>query len=348
MYEFALSRATEEVVLSYPRFDEKGEDTLRSFFLDQMGPPVEGSVRPRSRRVVGGVMPAPIQDETLLRSLADRHRRLSPSSIESFAQCPFKFFASKTLRLHERPPAPRDRLDISTQGTIMHRALAEWIRSPLWGTAVFDQAFGEECSNRRIPLDYRTEAVRLEMLRNFAAFIAGPQSRLPGWTSRMELDFEFALDPGLAIRGRIDRLEENPRGEALVIDYKYSAKNKIRERMGKSEEGQEVQTGLYLLAAERKFGLKPAGMLFCGLRKGITWDGWHLPVAGFEQTGNTCSPEALRDLMNTAAQTATEAHQHILSGRIAAQPADTDQCKWCDFRDACRVETVAAARGAGS
>ncbi|HXP85960.1 MAG TPA: PD-(D/E)XK nuclease family protein [Bryobacteraceae bacterium] len=348
LFEFAISRATEEVILSYPRFDEKGEDTLRSFFLDRDGDAVEGGVRPRPLRAVAAAAPAPIQDEALRQSLAERHGRLSPSSIETFAQCPFKFFAQKTLRLHERPAAPRDRLDIRLQGSIMHRALAEWVRSPLLGAAIFDQVFAEECAHRRIPPDYRTEAVRLEMLRNFAAFIAGPQARLPGWESRTEQEFEFAFYPGLSIRGRIDRLEQNARGEALVIDYKYSAKDKLRERVGRSEEGQEVQTGIYLLAAERQFALRPVGMLFCGLKKGIAWEGWHLPVEGFEDAGNTCNPEALRSLITTAEQTAIDAHGHILSGRIAAQPADTDHCRYCDFRDACRVETLAAARGAGS
>jgi ATP-dependent helicase/DNAse subunit B len=185
------------------------------------------------------------------------------------------------------------------------------------------------------------------MLRNFTAFIAEPQARLAGWESRTELEFEFAFYPSLSIRGRIDRLEQNARGEALVIDYKYSARDKLRDRIGKSEEGQEVQTGMYLLAAERQFALRPVGMLFCGLKKGIAWEGWHLPVDGLEDAGISCTADALRELMNTAERTAIEAHGHILNGRIAAQPADTDHCRYCDYRDACRVETIAAARRAG-
>ena len=34
LFELATSRATEETILSYPRFDEQGEDTLPSFFLE--------------------------------------------------------------------------------------------------------------------------------------------------------------------------------------------------------------------------------------------------------------------------------------------------------------------------
>jgi ATP-dependent helicase/DNAse subunit B len=348
LFEFAISRATEGVILSYPRFDEKGEDTLRSFFLNGDAEAVNGAVRPRPRRTVAIPVHLPIQEETLLQGLAERHQRLSPSSLESFAQCPFKFFASKTLRLEERPPDPRDRLNIREQGSILHLALAEWVRSPLLGVDIFEQVFAEACAKLRVPRDYRTEAVRLEMRANFSNFISSPQSRLDGWESLTEQKFEFPLHPGLSIRGRIDRLERNARGEALVIDYKYSAKDKLRERTGKSEEGQELQTGMYLLAAEKQFRLKPAGMLFCGLKKGVAWEGWHLPMAGFEEAGESCSAGALRDLMKTAERAAIEAHERILGGRIAVSPADRDQCKWCDFRDACRVESLPAARGAGS
>lgn len=348
LFEFAISRATEEIVLSYPRFDEKGEDTLRSFFLEQEGAAVQGSVRPRPARPILAAASGSIDDDGLRQSLAERHRALSPSSIETFAQCPFKFFASKTLRVHERPPEPRDRLDVLLQGNIVHRVLAEWLRTPLLGAAIFHRVFEEECGHYRILRDYRTEAVRLEMLRNFSAFIEDALARLPGWDSRTEQEFEFALYPGLALRGRVDRLEQNSRGEALVIDYKYSAKEQLRKRMDKSEEGREVQTGIYLLAAERHFGLKPVGMLFCGLKKGVVWDGWHVAVSGLEEAGNSCTPEVLRKLMATAEKTAIETHASVLSGRIAVEPADSAQCKWCDYRDACRVETIAAARGAGA
>ena len=42
LFELATTRATEETILSYPRFDEQGEDTLPSFFLDGDLEPVAG------------------------------------------------------------------------------------------------------------------------------------------------------------------------------------------------------------------------------------------------------------------------------------------------------------------
>jgi ATP-dependent helicase/DNAse subunit B len=348
LFDFAISRATDCAVLSYPRFDQKGEETLRSFFLPQTqdapdGTPVHAAIRPRPARVTPATAPAPIYDADLREGLAQAHRKLSASSVETFAQCAFQFFARKTLRLQSRPPAPRDRLDMLVQGTIMHRALADWVDHPLFGAGVFDRAFEEECAKQRVPMDYRTEAVRLELLRNFSRFLSNPEWDFVAWNTKTEQQFEYALQPGLKIRGRIDRLAVNAQGQALVIDYKYSAAAKIRERVKDSDSGQRAQAGLYLLAAERQFKLQPAGMLFCGLKKEVVWDGWHLPLPDLSWAGEARRPQDLRELMDTAARVAAEAHAAILNGTIAAAPADTDLCKWCDFRDACRVETLADA-----
>ncbi len=333
LFEVAVTRATEQVVLSYPRFTEKGEETLPSFFLaGAAAAACDGRVRPAASRTVEPAAPAPICETARI-----HHETLSPSGIESFLQCPFQFFASRTLKLRTRPPAPRDRLTPRVQGDIIHRALAEWIREPLPGAEALNRVFQETCRELRIPHGYRTEAVRLELLRSFEAFLAEAEPRL-GWTVLTEKEFEFALNPGLKIHGRIDRLEISPSNEALVIDYKYSSADKLKRRVEESEEGNLVQGGLYLLAAERAFHLKPAGMRYCGLKKEVSWVGWPLGTP----------PEELRGRMDAAARRAAEAHEAILAGRVEAHPADPKKCDWCDYRDACRVETIAAEIGAGA
>jgi ATP-dependent helicase/DNAse subunit B len=194
-------------------------------------------------------------------------------------------------------------------------------------------------------MTYRTEAVRLELLRSFEVFCEDNRVAL-GWPSRVEEEFSFALNPLLAIRGRIDRLDVGPRGQALVIDYKYSAGDKIRERVDENTEGHHVQGGLYLAAAEKHFGLDPLGMLFCGLRKEVVWDGWHAAVPGLESIGESSTRARLRELMDGAIAKAGDAFAAIASGRIAPRPADESKCKWCDFRDVCRIETTASHQAA--
>jgi ATP-dependent helicase/DNAse subunit B len=242
------------------------------------------------------------------------------------------------LKLEERPPAPRDRLDFLLQGNIMHRALAG-------GT--LDEAFDFFCKKENIPRTYRTEAVRLELLRNFEAFQRKGQLALPGWSSRPEEPFEFALNSALSLRGRIDRLDVDARSNALVIDYKYSAGARMKERLQAVEDGDAVQAGVYLLAAERYFGLKPAGMLYCHLKKGVSWDGWHSGIEGLEY-GENRTKEAFAELAQNAEKTVLRVHEEILTGRIAVAPSDEDKCKWCECRDMCRVESIEKVREAGA
>jgi ATP-dependent helicase/DNAse subunit B len=348
LFHLATARATGRTVVSYARFDEKGDATLPSFFIDDLlasnkAVPCDFRVRPRpSRTVTGLTNDRPIQDPELLKRLATTHLTLSPSSVERFLQCPFQFFADRTLRLRPRPAAPRDRLDALVQGSIIHAAIAALEAMPLLGAAVFDHEFEAEIAKLRIPSGYRTEAVRLEMLRNFTTFLAERSVSMgfgPGWPARVEEKFRIALTPHLSVRGRIDRLEVGPNGEALVIDYKYSAPNRIRDHVKNQDKGEVVQAGLYLLAAVKEFGLTPAGMLYCGLKKEVEWGGWHVPLAGLEKIGECCTRDRLGELTDAAAATTVAVSQSIASGEIGVRPADERKCAWCDYRDICRIET---------
>jgi len=333
LFELATSRATRETILSYPRFDEQGEDTLPSFFLEDEFAAIAGRpVVPRAQRGVD----TPRRSGDLPHFV---HKALSPTGIESFLQCPFQFFANKTLRLRRRPPVPRDRLDLLLQGNILHRALAEWTKAPLLGSAILDEIFEEECARLRVPEGYRTEAVRLELMRNFRGFLEDNRFTL-GWPTRVEEKFSYPLNPLVNITGRIDRMDVGPANEALVIDYKYSAGNKIKERVDDTGEGHLVQGGLYLAAAKRTFGLDPVAMLFCGLKKDVTWDGWHVSIPGLESLGTSSTREFMRALIDDAERAAVRVHEAITSGDIAVRPTDPRKCRWCDYCDICRVESA--------
>jgi ATP-dependent exoDNAse (exonuclease V) beta subunit len=112
LFDLATTRATEELTLSYPRLDDRGEETLPSFFLPAMqAVPCETRVRPTPIRSPSTGYSSTIQDPVLRERLADKHKTLAPTAIESFLQCPFQFFASRTLRLKPRP-APQRRVTV--------------------------------------------------------------------------------------------------------------------------------------------------------------------------------------------------------------------------------------------
>jgi len=317
LFEMATTRATEETILSYARFNEKGDPQLRSFFLEHEGEPFSATrvLPPPVARWVGQI---PDQSATRLKTL-------SPTSIESFLQCPFQFFGRKTLKLRKRPDKPRDRLNALVQGSILHRALAE---------GDIDRVFEEECQKNNILRTYRTEAIRLELQRHFEAFRGNTNWPLT-WPSQTEQKFEIALTPGLLIRGRIDRLDIGPDNQAIVIDYKYSAAAKIRERI----DGDPIQGGLYMLAAERCFHLHPAGMFYCGLRQSVTWEGWHANIPGL-RLGEARTEGGLRELISIAEKKSIEVYDSIVGGNKDVRPADRNKCRYCDYNAICRIESL--------
>jgi ATP-dependent helicase/DNAse subunit B len=349
LFDLAVSRATSTLVLSYPQFNASGDANLRSFFLDGIqATAVQEQTRPV--RLAGGPTsrmdrPVVIRDPSLLERLIEKHASTSSSAVEGFLQCPFLFFSRNTLGLEGPPYRPSERFDQLAQGDIIHRVLARCIGSGVPLADAFNSEFGCVCEERGIPDGYRTEAIRLELLRDLRRFLA--EHRLPAVSKRLcEHSFEITLHEGLRLRGRIDRVDIFPDGRALVVDYKYSRAQKVRDRRKGTEDGRFVQAGLYLLAIRRELGHEPAGMLFAGLRRETSLDGWHLSVPGLEAVGK-CTPEVLEELSEAASRHVATALNAVGDGRIAPSPSDERICEFCDFSDICRVESAARVAAAG-
>ncbi len=352
LFEVAASRATQELVLSYPRYDDNGDETLRSFLLEEFlrrsglgevrAVPIR---RPAAREKPERPFPR-IQAPGLIEILRARHPRFSPSSIETYLECPFRFFASYTLGLAAPPAAPADRLDALLQGKIVHEVLKALAEGKALET-VFEPIFEAACKEARVPVGYRREAVRLELLANLRRF--PPAELCFGVEQTLETEFEWLFDEGITLCGRIDRLDVLAGRRALVIDYKYSSAERLRELVAAHEAGQKVQGGLYLAAVREalNYKYKPAGVLFCTLRGETKWNGWHLPVPGLETKGESCAPDVLEARIRLAEDTSRRAIGEIFSGRIEPAPADEEICGFCDFADICRVGELAAERRAG-
>lgn len=354
LFDTACSAATEQLTLSYPESNENGDDSLPSFFLRR----VEGTVvqpvpvRPRAKRARPPARAIVLQDRDVLSALRKSRTSISPTSIETFLQCPFQYFAGHMLKLKSPPQKPEDRLDFLLQGNILHDTLAEAEGSPLFVEETFARLFAEACEKHAIPATCRTERIRLELLANLRRFLDSPPLK-GGRTVSVERPFDLPLaGTNLRLRGKIDRVVELPHRGLVVIDYKYSTRVRIRDRVRSHERGELVQGGLYLWAAEKLYKQQPAGMLYCGLRGEVTWDGWHIPVFGWQDVGESWDVEAMRQLMNRALESSTEVATRIAAGEIKPDPADRKKCEWCDFQDLCRIESqtgvTTAARGAGS
>jgi ATP-dependent helicase/DNAse subunit B len=334
LWDSAVTRATMQVTLSYPEFDARGDATLRSLFLDSMVLPPEEfqAVRPAPRNPPAPHGRVEIRTPSLLDFLREKSASQSPTKLESYLQCPFQYFSLRTLRLKTVPPRPVERLDFMTQGNIVHEVLKEWWTTRQDITAVFDRVFAQKLEEKRIPAGYHTERLRNAMLEDLLTFARDDQWPRAGFQSRTEEPFTMALDDSLVISGKIDRLDVDPLGNVHVIDYKYSASQRVRD---KPKDETLLQAPLYLMAAEKEFGVKPAGMFYIGVKAGILYAGW-------SDAGLLDAPPLPKDWFERTKERTLRIVQEIRTGRVEPAPANRKNCDFCDARDVCRIETRAA------
>jgi ATP-dependent helicase/DNAse subunit B len=358
LFQLTVTRGTEKAFLSYPAHDQRGDPTLPSFQLaelrERLGKAPSKDAHTRSARPASPrIRPAPplttIYAEDLQAELIRRTETLSPSAIERFLTCPFQFFAERTLRLEEPPAAPADRLDPLVQGSIVHEVLKEHTGGREHLREKFSEVFHRHCAEENVQPGYQTERIRLDLLRSLEQFFEDDTLPDPAELFR-ELPFEIAITGNLAIRGRIDRVDVDENGRALVIDYKLSTPDRIRSLVKEAEEGRRVQGGLYMLAARSEFDLTPSGMLYCALRKNLEWDGWRLEDAIPDKSvGTKCTPEVLDEHIDRARDQAIAVAERIRHGEVAPLPAEENACNFCAGADICRrlqAEREATAGGA--
>jgi ATP-dependent helicase/DNAse subunit B len=334
LFDTATSRATMLVTLSYPEFDARGERNLQSIYLeDVLEPPVDSlPVRPTPRSLPEPRVAAQIAAPELLDFLRRKTARLSPTALETFLQCPFQYFTQRLMRLKTAPLRPEERLSFLEQGNIVHEVLAEWWQQPQDVAPLFERIFARRLEEEHIPNGYHTERLRnamLDDLKRFTSLDAWPRG---AWKSQTEIEFAFPLAGDLEIAGRIDRLDVAPDGRAFVLDYKYSAAQRVKDKL-KNEN--LMQAPLYMMAAEH-LNVRPAGMFYVGVKGGIEYAGW----SDAPLMDSLALPE---QWLEGARQRTLRIVEEIRRGRVEIVPTDRDSCRFCDAKDVCRIEVAAAA-----
>jgi ATP-dependent helicase/DNAse subunit B len=316
LWRVLTTRAKQQLTLSYPRRNAKGDPLTPSPWL-----PNEGRPAPASYLVA---LAAP-REAALLGQTAGPYRPArawSATEFETYLSCPFQHFARYGLRLESLPPLPPERLDHLFLGNAAHKALQFWHQSggQLEDIAVrvYDEALLREC----IPAGYRVELERL----NLARIMRLAAKKIPpieaGWQAHLEEEFAFDLDKGVKVQGRIDRFDLSPLGLARAFDYKYSRGAGLEEKY--------VQGGIYALALRAKDEVKAVeSFSYVALKQ----DAQLTPFAG----------DVLEGKLKQIQGDAKSIVQLVAQGAVPVRPADRDNCQYCDYQDVCRIRTLALA-----
>ena len=157
----------------------------------------------------------------------------SASALEELARCPYRYFLRRIVRL-DPPEEPEEALALSPAdlGEIAHDILRRLGRDAAAGKGWGDVAAAARRSVDRFARENPTGLPGLFRIRcrgverDVARLVAWEREReagRPGWRiDRVEEPFSLPAAPPIpALRGRVDRIDRGPAGEARVIDYKY-------------------------------------------------------------------------------------------------------------------------------
>jgi RecB family exonuclease len=336
LFEALRTRAREALILSCPSHDASGKSVHSSRYAKQFDaefaratPCMAASPTRQSSAGTAGRVSAP----SLHEAMAAQHRSISLTALEELAQCRFKFFAGRTLKLNGAPEAPHQRLGPKTIGTILHQALEAWLEVNREGdfVALFEEAFEKIRRELRLPEGFRLEADRI-----FTREIAKKVTTSEKWTAMSsEAEVELTLDfpGGITVTGRVDRIDRLNDRQCVIVDYKTSKTKNVRRKV---ESPTALQGPLYALAALEKLKLETVAMMYVAVRDDQRF-GWGA-VPGVDLGLHEMPPRWKEDARDRTVERLGE----FLGGAVHADPTEAGDCQWCDFRDACRYQQTEA------
>ncbi len=357
--EDAIDDAEHDLSVLESLLRQEGSVTGWARYLISVNPHLARSLRTRARRwrnfwsAADGVVDPEEEESKLLAAQSPRQRSYSPTALQHFAACPYRFLLSAIYRLRPREaPAAIEQLDPLTRGSLFHAVqfeLFQQLRRD--GLLPFSQSNQEQVLDRADEVLNRVAAQYEEELapaipRVWSSQIEDIRTDLRGWirqVSRQHNDwkpvhFEYGYglsqrrrhDPGssrkeaevlggLRLRGSIDLVEQSlSSGHLRVVDHKTGLfPNPAPRYVGG---GEYLQPLLYALSAESLLeGPVDSGSLFYCTQRG-----------GFREVEIPLDDEGRRRVREVL----TTLGKEVERGFLPAAPRK-DACRFCDFIAVC-------------
>lgn len=243
-------------------------------------------------------------------SLVGEAHTFSASGLGTYERCPLKYKFQYVILI---PSIPRTFFDLgsSVHTVIEHlskkqkegipptkeKALA--LLDSAWSTAAYESKSHE----------VKDRATAEALLDTYLAWQAANRNRI----LEAEKRFQITLG-GRTIRGVIDRIEETPEGDIVVIDFKTGSKPGT---LSKNTIKEDMQMNLYSLAIRDLYRKLPIRASLYYLSPNKTFD--YIPTA--ETIG--AFEERVVNLINA-----------VCAEEFFPTP-DFQTCKWCEYKDFC-------------
>ena len=280
-------------------------------------------------------------------------RSFSPTALQHYAGCPYRFYLYAVWKLAPREePEAIEELDPLQRGSLVHDVQFELLGAlrdagllPLTPERLEDAWDHLDAVLAKVAAHYEeelapaiervwrdgVESVRAD-LREWLRLASVDASGFVPW--RFELAFGLpgreaadpasrdepvALEAGLALRGSIDLVERHPDGRLRVTDHK-TGKDRFPAD-GVIRGGRVLQPVFYALAAEQLFpdeAVESGRLYYC------------------TSTGGFAEREVpLDEVAREGARAVAESVGQALSEPFLPAAPDTGECRYCDYRPVC-------------
>jgi ATP-dependent helicase/DNAse subunit B len=293
--------------------------------------------------------------EPVLASLAAREAEAA-RGLETFAGCGVRWLVESVLHPRRIEPDPEP----MRRGSIAHAVLERTLRrlrdrdgsgrlTPASLPAALEELDAAMAELRSTAAGTRARAVLRELevdlrrlLRHEAECGAGLEPRWLEWSYGGPDDAHGPMPlpgVGLGVTGRVDRIDVDAGGRALVRDYK----GRNVTAGARWAQDNRLQAALYALAVRELLGLEPVGALYqpVGHRdvrpRGLVRD----DVPGRYVNGDVVDAETFSAALEHAREAAVRAAEDMKAGRIRACP---DSCSpvGCSYPGICRASEANA------
>lgn len=320
-----------------------------------------------------------ILDESIRAAIAERYgpdHVYSPTSLETYANCPFAYFLNRVIGLTALPEVEPN-LSASDRGTVIHDILSTFYRQ--WraaGQSKVSPSSLVDATNMILRIAHDElekysfqspiwDATRILMLGDphigpgyFERFLKSEilEADSPLVPSRFEFSFGMSTalsdDPSscpepvnltasdgtktIHIRGRIDRIDITPDGHFLIYDYKSGSQHPKAKDI---EAGTALQLPLYLLAFEQITGSHGIGGGYYKIRREVERSIVLLDTAAKDLMVTRLRTSA--DFTGTIQHTLDYAFSYIAgirSGRFPLPAEEKCPNPYCDFKRICRFD----------